>query len=488
VRLESLAVRLRPRTPAEAADLGMAMARAWWRPMWGAWLSVFVPVAIAVSAALREHPPLAALVLWWLKPLFERFALYVASHAVFGDTPSVRATLAAWRAALSPGLLYSLTFDRLNLARSFLVPVWQLERQTGRAARGRRSVLQRRLRGYAVWLTVVCAHFELIVLSSAGLLLELFMPAKADVGLDLWEAIVGGAGGEGGWVWSDTVLYFAAMSAIGPIYVAAGFSLYLNRRMLLEGWDIEVALRRLAERLAPAAAACAALALGLAVAFAPVPSHAQQPAPAAPASAIAEVLKAPEFATHRDVTGWKYIGESSERDSGSGLDYEFWSKVGKFLANAMQVAGWIAAAALVVLALWMARRLLPAAPGGAPEPPFAPAAAALAEVPRGERLPDDVAGAAAALAREGRLREALSLLYRGALAALARRGADLGAAVTEAECLREARATLEPPAFRYLLRLVLAWQSVAWGAQRPEGAAVAELCEQWRSHFAARGA
>ena len=27
-----------------------------------------------------------------------------------------------------------------------------------------------------------------------------------------------------------------------------GFALYLNRRTLLEGWDIEVALRRIAER------------------------------------------------------------------------------------------------------------------------------------------------------------------------------------------------------------------------------------------------
>ena len=44
--------------------------------------------------------------------------------------------------------------------------------------------------------------------------------------------------------------YFLAMSISEPIYVAAGFMLYLNRRTDLEAWDMEIALRQLAGRLA----------------------------------------------------------------------------------------------------------------------------------------------------------------------------------------------------------------------------------------------
>jgi len=38
-----------------------------------------------------------------------------------------------------------------------------------------------------------------------------------------------------------------------PIYVACGFSLYLNRRTVLEAWDLELVFRRLRQRLSSAA-------------------------------------------------------------------------------------------------------------------------------------------------------------------------------------------------------------------------------------------
>jgi hypothetical protein len=52
--------------------------------------------------------------------------------------------------------------------------------------------------------------------------------------------------------------YLVALSLIEPLYVASGFTLYLNRRTELEGWDIEIAFRQLAARRASAreAASC----------------------------------------------------------------------------------------------------------------------------------------------------------------------------------------------------------------------------------------
>ncbi len=38
-----------------------------------------------------------------------------------------------------------------------------------------------------------------------------------------------------------------------PVYVACGFSLYLNRRTVLEAWDLELVFRRLRQRLSDVA-------------------------------------------------------------------------------------------------------------------------------------------------------------------------------------------------------------------------------------------
>ena len=88
-----------------------------------------------------------------------------------------------------------------------------------------------------------------------------------------------------------------AVSIVEPVYVAAGFSLYLNRRAILEGWDIELSLRRLDTRLRGLrAAAVVVLALACALA-APPPAAASEKSAKAE---IKEVLKAPEFQTAKD--------------------------------------------------------------------------------------------------------------------------------------------------------------------------------------------
>ncbi len=97
MRIESTAIALRRREPWEAIDLGFAMLREWWRPVYAAWAVTFVPVAGMVIYALRDEPALAALLLWWLKPVFDRIVLHVLSRAVFGDEVPVKRLPADWR-------------------------------------------------------------------------------------------------------------------------------------------------------------------------------------------------------------------------------------------------------------------------------------------------------------------------------------------------------------------------------------------------------
>jgi len=132
--LEKLNVSLRPRNPWEAIDLGIALIRSGWRPVFAAWLAIYLPLAIALMLALGAW---ASLAVWWLKPALDRIVLHVVASSVFGVAPTVSATVKAIPHFMRHGLLASLTLYRFDFARSFNLPVWQLERQSGRTARQR---------------------------------------------------------------------------------------------------------------------------------------------------------------------------------------------------------------------------------------------------------------------------------------------------------------------------------------------------------------
>src|SRR5207249_676599 len=95
-----------------------------------------------------------------------------------------------------------------------------------------------------------------------------------------------------------------------------------------------------------------------------------------------------------------------------------------------------------------------------------------------ESLPTDVPGAALLLAQQGKIREALALLYRGALSNLVhQRGVELLASHTEAEVLG-----LSPPeTVPYLHSLIEAWRACAYASRPPAAPAVAELAAGYRS-------
>jgi hypothetical protein len=476
MRAGALAIALRRRSPWEAMDLGLTMLQRWWRAVYLPHCLVALPIiALALAGAWAMGRPWVALVVvWWMKPVYDRVVLHVLSRAVFGELQSTRQVLAQAGQWLGTGLVMALTFGRIGLTRSFKLPVRQLEGQSGRAARERATVLGRRIGGYAAWLTVICLGLEVVVLwTSFGLLTQLFVPAKADEGKDLLEVLFGGEAGEAAeWItWEDAFAYPLAVLVLEPFYVAAGFALYLNRRTLLEGWDIEVALRRIAQR--HALALILACALGWALVFTP-PAHAQDKTPDKnPREEIREVLKAKEFGYTKEGRRW----EPRSRAKPSKTDNTWLEAIGYALAKAGEILLWLAGGGLLAYALWWAARMLPRR--GAPPPePYLPPAALFGMDLAPEKLPPDVAAAAAALAREGRLREALGLLYRGALSELVhKRGVRLLASHTEGEAARLAQ-------LPYFSLLVEAWQRCAYARRLPAAAEVERLAAAYGEAFA----
>ena len=468
----NIAVALRRRSPWEAIDLGLSMLQRWWRAVYVPHLIVGGGVAAAalLFAWYLERPWVAIVLVWWMKPLYDRVVLHVLSRAVFGEVQRPREVLAAWREWLNTGLLAALVL-RLwpDLARSFNLPVRQLEGQGGRAGRERRGVLGRRARSYAVWLTVVCMHFEWVLYMMLGGLAELALPAKAVTqgGDNLLERMAAGDF----WTYGGAVGYAVAVLLLEPFYVAGGFGLYLNRRTLLEGWDIEVALRRLAERHAAAATVIFAVFCFLVV---PASSHAEPD----PKQEIAEVLKAKEFGYERDAMRWQ--SRNPDKPQKKDADpTDLWG-IGYALARAVEVLLWGLAAAAVAYAVWYLARMLPRGRPPSPEayrPP--PALFGMELAP--ETLPPDVAAAAAALAREGKLREALSLLYRGALSNLVhKRGVQLLPSHTEAEVLSLSGQEVHS----YLEKLIAVWRLCAYAKRDPAPVDIEQLAQGYQASFA----
>lgn len=486
MRLDRLAIALRPRSAWESVDLGVGMLREWWRPLYASFAAVYLPLAAACFWAgwSTGKAWLALVLLWWLKPLFDRVALHVVSRAVFGDVLGVRATLAQARAWLASGLFGALTLGRIDTARSFHLPVKQLEGQRWRAARARRALLGRRTHGYAVWLTIACLNFELVFVWSADMLWDLVLPAKAQEGTSIWEAMFADAAFDQVFTFADYAAYAAAVFVVEPLYVAAGFALYLNRRTLLEGWDLEVALRRIAaQRAVPAAVAFLAAALVL---FAPAaPALAQAATAKDPKREIAEVLKVPEFPHQRTVTRWQRRSADEPRD-GPDFDLSWLRAIGYAFAKSSEVALWILAGALVALGLWWAARLVPRAPP-APRAPYQPPAALFGMALAPETLPADLALAVRAHLAAGRMREALALLYRGTLSALVHsRGIALRPSDTEGEALARVRAHGEAATAQFFGELVLHWQRAAYARRLPAPAEVERLLAAYSERVAPR--
>lgn len=498
MQLDRLAVQLRLRNPWEAIDLGFAMVRSWMREVYAPWFAVFLPVCAA--ALLLLPPQWATLLVWWLKPALDRVVLHVLAAGVFGELPHLRDTLRALPRAVTPGLIASLTWCRFFLARSFNLPVWQLERQRGWAARLRRQQLQRRVGGHAVWLTAACVHFEIALGLSAIALYDLLLPATGDGEFGLFQLFYGE--NEQFAQWTFAIAYFAVVTVLEPAYVGGGFALYLNRRTALEGWDLEVALRRIGQRapveprLPAAAPAGSAVAVSLLAAvlagalLAPPPAGAQAPpqpvAAERPAQAIKEVLKRPEFDEYRTRTVLEYLGSKKEQEKPRPRSESVgWATFIDALAQLVRILAWAAVGvALVFLAYYLLRHfgLLREA-----RVQYTPPETLFGLDVRPDSLPADIASEAARLARAGEVLKALSLLYRGALAALLHRdGVELASGDTEQDCLRKSRPRLAAPAHAYFARLLDAWQQLAYARRRLPAADVESLCAGWAAHFEVR--
>jgi hypothetical protein len=240
VQVDTLVVRLRPRSQMEAADLGVRICQSAARPVYRCYAAVALPLFGLALTTLEVSAWLPGLLIWWSKPWLDRTILFVLSRAVFGQRTSLRDVWRAQRQVWWGQLLLTCTVQRLSLWRSLTQPVYQLEGGSFFQARARVQQIRRRSAGSALLVTQVFVLCEMALWTALVSLVFWFAP-QGQVP-DILEVL----GGEGQERFSAIIAsaYAATVLFLEPFYVAAGFAMYLTRRAELEAWDIEQEFRR----------------------------------------------------------------------------------------------------------------------------------------------------------------------------------------------------------------------------------------------------
>ncbi len=507
MQLDKIEAVIRPRSAWEAVDLGMLMAVRWWWPMTKAWLAITAPVYIALTF-LPGETWYAAAIFWWLKPLWERIHLHIVSRALFGHVPGLRETGREFGKVLFRRFLPALLWLRLSAYRSMDAPVMQLEGLSGKRYRQRIKLLHAEDDKHARYLTVIGASFETLLFLSFGLLLSLLIPNE--MASTVGQALFASSGAVSTIL--DHLGWYACMTLVAPFYVAGGFALYLNRRVKLEAWDIEIGFRKLAaahRRDRPTAtevSAAAKVALLLLALALPLANHhsaawaaeAEVPALASPQevrNSIDEVMAREVFHEHEMRTTPQMDPELAERIARWVQKIFDFFRVedvpdsGRLFVSFVEVLLWTAVLGLVVLLLfnyrhWLRTALLPRRVASPVVTSHSPPAAH--GDPREGTLPDDVVGACKALYAQGAALDAVALLYRASLAVFTQAHRfSFSASSTEGEHLASVRATLAPATAAYFATLSRMWLFIAYGKTMPSEGQWLALCDSWDEQWKA---
>ncbi|WNJ84318.1 DUF4129 domain-containing protein [Pseudomonas canadensis] len=503
MRLSDASVVIRPRTAWEAMDLGVLMAREHRLLLMSSWALVTLPVFAVLTALLWKYPSTAIFLFWWLKPAFDRLPLYILSKALFGETPSIKQAVRQWPRLLKGQLLASLTWRRLSLSRSFVMPVSQLEGLDGPARQKRLGVLQQRNAGAARWLTTIGVHLEIGLWFGCMTLFYLFIPQNLEWDWD-WQRLILATSSEGLWLEHLSNAFYAVILVFWePIYVACGFSLYLNRRTVLEAWDLELVFRRLRQRLS-SVVPLLLLMMGLSLLpFSPPAmaesSPSQKPLATQDASqSIKSLMEKPPFKNPETVTRYRFGEDKSPVKNKAHRDGKLpdWlkalldnlnSNTFKHIAQGLEVLLWGLIVGALITLVWRYREWLRTFVSRRrlrkpQDLKVAPAQLFGLELGL-ETLPDDIASAAEHL-WPTQPREALGLLYRGLLSRLLHDfNMPLKSADTEGQILERVNQLQQPQLLAFSDDLTRHWQNLAYGHRLPPPSVQQQLCSDWRTLF-----
>lgn len=457
---------LRRRSVWEAADSGVLL----WRLSFFHFIPFYVLPVIAAACALRLFLPghvfFSYLALWWLKPLFDRLVLHVVSVRFFqgkAKTASLRrGLLGAFR-----GLFGDLLWRRFSPGRAAHMPVRILERVRGRQFHARKSTLAAGGLKFCSLMSFLGLAMEAVLLLSqivfARMAIDLVSPAAFGYLADNTGLV--------------EQLIFAAFCfnyiLAGSLYVCMGFGLYINSRVEVEGWDLQLLFQKFAASPAPAAgkprpelAVVLLLCLFLAV---PAAAHSDTPPDAQSLDVLNEILASPDFGGVRE--GWEIRFRERENDRADptppSLEFLNWleglRQAFGYILRGIVVLAIAAFAGFAVYWLWKNRRK--------GTPAFRDKRKQYTNPLFSTESPELLFAKAEDFFRRGNLREAWATCLAASIGACAKYHAlSFPPGATEYGCLALVRKAL-PAKAEGFRELVQSWVFLAYGERAPgEGA------------------
>lgn len=497
MELEKVTAEIRPRSEWEAVDLGLSLARVHLNTLCKAWLVTVLPICVVILLAFSQSPGWGVFLIWWLKPIWDRVALFPLSRNLFGEKPDTKATIWVvprqlrenWFMVLM-GILFAIfgkmlhpdgdggfitlywlsligcLFYRSSSYRSLVLPVHFLEGLRQQRYRARIDLLTRRSSGTGLALTLICLLMEAGIFLSLCYFAELMVPPGAEWSMErvFMEFFEVGVDALPTWLLMTVAgAYVVSMSVTAWFYAGGGFGLYVNSRTWTEGWDIELAFKRLGQRLS-----LVLLSLGL---FLMTPElHAESAQ-----EQMEEVLSDEVFDEKSSV-------RRSELSRDDGMEYtRSGDGVSGAFAGVGQLIFWLVAIAAVAGVAWLIVHNMQAFSGGAVRSEVdrkkVKTLAGMSLAP--ETLPDDVLSVAQKLWAEGSHREALALLYRGAISSLAARDlVEIEESDTEMDCLRRLKSSGVSES-GYFEKLTQLWMGIAYARRLPSDSEMSELWSGW---------
>lgn len=522
MQLDQLQLDLRPRTNAQALDLGFALLRANAVSIYTVWLMLWLPVVGICSILAFTMPAIGfwadgtwLLLAWLARPWLERAPLYMLARQVFGEQVTWQETLRAWPGQLGGGFVRLFLLRPFAAGRGLYQAIWQLEGARKKSARYRIRVIGKHTAGSANWFGVACAHFEAIIQLGLFALIGLFL-SDADAMNPFSLFIAAGTDHNTALLICSIITFAVGGAIIGPIYVACCFTLYLNRRATLEAWDLEIALRQMkpvVEKKSAVPGLIAALFVivmtgaqlviaGPAYAQANSPIEFNKPVCEKEKLVFENDAKRPETAdatlkqTRRETD--KIYQDSDfqfyECKENWGPKFENKNKKEKndpateaMIRRIAVILKYVFIAIAFAFVIWLISRYRGQFFSLNKSLKMSAATEVAGLDIRPETLPDDVVASALALWQRGERRAAIGLLYRASLARMVEHyQLNINQGATENDCLENARTALREAQFSSLVFGTLdtctnIWLRAAYANQYPDN--IDALCKQWHSTF-----
>lgn len=472
MRLETVTAEIRPRSDWEAVDLGFAMSRrAFWRCLTVWWLAVGMPALIGIFL-LKAHPFFFVMLFWWWRPAGSRMVLFELSRRLFGEAPTWKQV---WREI--PRVWWRRFFYRFLWARCspwapMTMPVGELEGLRGKNYLLRAKLVMRRGQGAAFVLSAggVLLSFWLTI-GFLGML-QMFLPAGQDgIFMEAWEALKASSPKSIPLAasWQVIGCYMTALGLTDIFVIGGGFGIYVNSRTWIEGWDVELAFKRLANRLGVVSSVLVAAIFLLFQG----PAAAAEPSPE-------QVIR--EVKAHADFVIQKMkvpVPDVKSTSTGSApLWMEEWIKG---FGTLMLVICGLALLGLIGWLLWTFRHLLRDRGGifgGLVTPAKARVVMGMEVTP--ESLPENVPDTAWLWWTTGRRQEALALLYRAAISrSIELACVEIVESDTEGDCLRRVGQVGGAAHADYFKCVTGCWVRLAYAKCLPADDEVRGLVHEW---------